>query len=258
MGTYFSNFLKYRDLIIELINKDIKLKYRNSALGIFWSFLNPILFTLVLVIIFQQVFSSTIEHFALYVLSGRLIYTCFSETTNFAMQSVVGNASLIRKMYVPKYFFPFSKICSSYINSLLAMLSIIPVSLFSNINFSWMNLMVIFPLFYLFLFSVGIGLILSTVYVFFRDIQHIYSLILVIIMYASAIFYPTNILPEEFLPIIKFNPIFNIIEMFRNAMIDHTFSSIGTHIFSLLYSLILVFIGLFIFYKKQDKFIFYL
>lgn len=244
--------------MFEMIRKDIKLKYRNSMLGIIWSILNPLLFMLVLTIIFQQVFSSSIEHFAIYVLSGRLIYACFSETTNFAMQSVVSNASLIKKVYVPKYFFPISRICSSYINTLLAMISVIPVILFSDLNFSWMNLMIVFPLFYLFLFCIGIGLILSTIYVFFRDMQHIYSLALVIVMYTSAIFYPADIIPERFLPIIQFNPIFNIIEMFRDAMINHSFPSIESHLFSLIYALILIGIGLFLFYKKQDKFIFYL
>lgn len=258
MRTYFSNFYKFKDLMIELIRKDIKLKYRNSFLGLLWSVLNPLLFMLVLTVIFSELFSSSIEHFAIYVLTGRLLYSCFSETTNSAMQSIVFNAALIKKIYVPKYFFPLSKVFSSFINSLLAMISILPVMLLSGLQLSWINLTVIFPLVYLLLFCIGISLILSTIYVFFRDMQHIYSLALLIVMYTSAIFYPADIIPERFMPIIQLNPIFTLIEMFRDALIYHTLPSIGTHLFSLVYAVILIFIGLFFFYKKQDKFIFYL
>lgn len=258
MQKYFSNLIKYKDLIIELVQKDIKLKYRNSVLGILWSILNPLLFMLVLTVIFSELFSTTIEHFAIYVLSGRLIYSSFSESTNFAMQSIVSNAGLIKKLYVPKYIFPISRVCSSFINSLLAMISVIPVMLFSGVHFSWINLTAFFPLLYLLLYCIGIGLILSTIYVFFRDTQHIYSLALVIIMYASAIFYPVDIIPDRFLPIIQFNPVFTIIEMFRGALIYQTLPSLSDHIFNLVYSLILIVIGLVLFYKRQDKFIFYL
>lgn len=258
MRVYFLNFKKYKDLMLELIRKDIKLKYRNSILGVLWSILNPLLFMLVLTVIFSELFSSSIEYFAIYVLSGRLIYASFSEATNFGMQSIVSHAGLIKKIYVPKYFFPLSKVCSSFINSLLAMVSVIPVMLLSGLHFSWINLSIIFPLFYLLLFSIGVGMILSTIYVFFRDMQHIYSLALVIIMYTSAIFYPADIIPEHFLPIIQLNPIFSIIEMFRDALIYQTMPPVSAHLFSLTYSLILIFIGLILFYKKQDKFIFYL
>ncbi|MGG3453187.1 ABC transporter permease [Paenibacillus rhizolycopersici] len=258
MRTYFMNFYKYKDLMFELVRKDIKLKYRNSFLGLLWSILNPLLFMLVLTVIFSELFSSTIEHFAIYVLTGRLIYACFSETTNFAMQSIVSNASLIKKIYVPKYYFPLSRICSSFVNSLLAMISIIPVMLMSGLHFSWVNLTIVFPLLYLLLFSIGIGLIISTIYVFFRDLQHIYSLALVIVMYTSAIFYPVDIIPERFMPIIQLNPIFLIIDMFREALIYQSIAPLGTHLFCLSYALVLICIGLIIFYKKQDKFIFYL
>lgn len=258
MYKYIGNFMKYKDLMLELVRKDIKLKYRNSFLGILWSVLNPLLFMLVLTIIFSELFSSSIEYFALYVLIGRLIYACFSETTNYAMQSIVSNASLIKKVYVPKYFFPLSRVSSSYINSLLAMISIVPVMFLSGIHFSWVNLSIIFPLIYLLLFSIGIGLILSTIYVFFRDLQHIYSLALVIVMYTSAIFYPADIIPERFMPLIQLNPIFTIIEMFRDALIYQTLPSVESNLFCLVYSLIFICFGLFLFYKKQDKFIFYL
>ena len=258
MQTYFSNFYKYKDLMFEMVQKDIKLKYRNSVLGLLWSILNPLMFMLVLTIIFSELFSTTIEHFAIYVLSGRLIYACFSETTNFAMQSIVSNASLIKKIYVPKYFFPLSRVCSSFINSLLSMISIVPVMLFSGLHFSWINLMAIFPLFYLLLFSIGVGLILSTIYVFFRDMQHIYSLALVIVMYASAIFYPVDIIPDKIMPFVQLNPIFLIVQMFRGALIYGSPSALSTHLFCFGYASILIFVGLYIFYKKQDKFIFYL
>lgn len=130
--------------------------------------------------------------------------------------------------------------------------------LLSGLNFSWVNLYIIFPLFYLLLISIGIGLILSTIFVFFRDLQHIYSLVLVIVMYTSAIFYPADIIPERFMPLIQLNPIFSIVEMFRNSLIYNIVPSLNSHLFCLAYSVVLIIAGLVIFYKKQDKFIFYL
>ncbi|MGO4733226.1 ABC transporter permease [Paenibacillus sp. 2KB_22] len=258
MQGYWDNFLKYKDLMIELTKKDITLKYRNSFLGIIWSVLNPLLFMLVLVIIFQEFFSSDIEYFAAYVLIGRLIYSCFSETTNFAMQSIVSNGGLIKKVYVPKYFFPISRVTSSFITSLLAMISLIPVMFLSGLNISLQSFYIILPLFYLLLISLGIGLILATIYTFFRDLQHLYSLALVIIMYTSAIFYPASIIPERYMPIIRLNPIFDIIEMIRNILIYGTLPSLQTNLFCLIYGMVVFVSGLWVFYKKQDKFIFYL
>ncbi|GIO35161.1 ABC transporter [Paenibacillus antibioticophila] len=258
MREYISNFLKYRELFFELIKKDIKLKYRNSILGIFWSFLNPLLMMVVLTLIFSNLFDRHIENFPVYVLSGRLLYQFFSESTTFAMDSIGANGQLIRKVYVPKYLFPISRICSSFITTLISMLPLILVMIVTGMSFHATSLLAVYPLICLLLASVGIGLLLSTLHVFFKDMKHLYSVLLTIIMYTTPIFYPASIIPEKYRMLIELNPLFHIVTMFRSLLMDGMLPSLGLAIGTLSYALVLFLLGLLVFYKYQDKFIFYL
>lgn len=258
MRTHVINFVKYRDLLVELIKKDIKLKYRNSALGILWSMINPLLLMVVLTIVFSAIFDRTIENFPVYVLTGRLIYSFFAESTNFAMDSIYANSQLIRKVYVPKYFFPLSRLCSSFVTTLLSLVPLFFVMLFTGLGFSWANLLILFPLGYLFVISLGVGLFLATVTVFFRDIKHLYSVILMLLMYTTPIFYPKEIIPEKYRPIIELNPLFEVVEMFRNVMMYGVIPSFSSHLICLAHAGTYLIIGLICFYKKQDRFIFHI
>lgn len=258
MNRYFANFWKYKDLFIELIKKDIKLKYRSSFLGVLWSMLNPLLMMGVLSIVFSQLFDRHIANFPVYVLSGRLIYQFFSESTNFAMDSIVINSQLIRKVYVPKYLFAISRICSSFITTLIAIIPLVLVMLVTKVQFHWTNLLVVIPLLSLLIISIGVGLLLATINVFFRDMKHLYSIVLTIIMYLTPIFYPAEIIPDKYRILIEVNPLFNIVGMFRGVLMEGAIPSFHTISVSLIYSMVVFLMGFFIFYKKQDKFIFYL
>ncbi|WP_195573531.1 ABC transporter permease [Paenibacillus sp. 1001270B_150601_E10] len=258
MKDHIYNFLKYKDLFFELIKKDIKLKYRNSVLGILWSMLNPLLMMIVLTIIFSNLFNKHIEHFPVYVLTGRLIYQFFSESTNFAMDSIGSNSQLIKKVYVPKYLFPLSRICSSFITTLISMVPLLLVMLVTGMPFHWLNLLAIFPMICLLISSVGIGLLLATINVFFKDMKHLYSIILTVIMYLTPIFYPASIIPDKYRVIVEMNPIFNVVVMFRNLIMEGTLPPLSMMGVTLFYSCCIFVIGFFVFYKKQDKFIFYI
>lgn len=258
MNTHVYNFLKYKDLFLELIRKDIKLKYRNSVLGILWSMLNPLLMMMVLTIIFSTLFDRHIENFPVYVLTGRLLYQFFSESTNFAMDSIGANGQLIKKVYVPKYLFPLSRICSSFITTLISLVPLLSVMVVTGMKFHWVMLLSILPLFCLLLTSVGVGLFLSTINVFFKDMKHLYSIILTVIMYMTPIFYPASIIPSQYRFLVEMNPLFNIVGMFRTLIMEGALPSSGTVFVTLLYSCIIFLVGFFVFYKKQDKFIFYI
>lgn len=258
MNNYVHNFFNYKDLLYELIKKDIKLKYRNSVLGILWSMINPLLLMIVLTIVFSAIFNSSIENFPVYVLTGRLIYSFFSEATSFAMDSIHANGQLIKKVYVPKYFFPLARLCSSFVTTVLSMVPLVLVMLVTGMDFSWLNLLIVFPLFYVLLISAGVGLILATITVFFRDIKHLYSVVLMLVMYMTPIFYPKEIIPVKYAPIIELNPIFEVVEMFRNVMMYGVVPSMTSHLICLAQALVYLLIGFFCFYKKQDKFIFHI
>lgn len=258
MNTYVQNLFKYKDLFFELVMKDIKLKYRNSVLGVIWSMLNPLIMMVVLTIVFMSLFNQEIPNFPMYVLMGRIIYQFFTEATNFAMESINANASLIRKVYVPKYFFPISRIVSSLVTMFISFVPLILVMVFSGIPFRWTNLLFVVPLFYLLVISIGIGLFLSAVNVFFKDMSHIYSVVTLVLMYTTPIYYPASIIPEKYMPIIEINPLFQIVEMFRDVVMYGVMPDLNSHLISIAYMFVYGVFGLFVFYKSQDRFIYHL
>lgn len=255
MITQIETFRNYRALLWEFVKKDIKLKYRNSALGVVWSMLNPLLVMVVLTFIFSNIFKSKIPNFPVYCLSGRLIYDFFSQSTNQCMNSITGKSSLIKKIYVPKYLYPLSKVISSFIISLISFIPLIIIMIAMREQVTKMILFVFYPLVCLFLISLGIGLILATINVFFRDMQHLYSVVLLIIMYMSAIFYSTDIISPKYAFIMKLNPIFPIICTFRDCLLNGKVTGVGNWILCSVYAVLAMGIGLIAFYKKQDKFI---
>jgi len=255
MNKQLKTFYNYRDLLWEFVKKDIKLKYRNSFLGILWSMLNPLLVMLVLTFIFSNVFKNKIPNFPVYCLSGRLLYSYFSQTTNQCMKSITGKSSLIKKIYVPKYMYPLSRAISAFIMFLISLVPLVGMMIITNVKIDKMTFLGIVPLISLFFISLGIGLFLATVNVFFRDMQHLYSVILMIIMYMSAIFYSPDIIIPKYAIIMKLNPIFPVICAFRDCILNGQITGIGNWILCLVYPILAMVIGLFVFYKKQDKFI---
>lgn len=254
MDKVFKNFKKYRYLLFELTKKNIKLKYRRSYLGILWTLLEPILTTFVLTIIFVN-FRGVQKDFTfpVYILSGRLLYSFFSQSTKQAMKSIRSNSGMIKKVYVPKYIYPLSNVLSNYIIFMISMLVLFGAMIIFNVYPTKHIFNAIIPLFLLLVLSLGIGLILSTLAVFFRDMEYLWDVILMLIMYTSAIFYYAESIVESQW-IFKFNPIFHIIVNFRNSIFGLPLDTKAL-IISISYSLASLLIGTFIFYKKQDKFI---
>ncbi len=219
---FFENFLKYRFLLVELVKKDIKIKYRRSVLGIFWSFMEPLLFMIVLTIIFSTIFKNSIENYPVYLLTGRLVFTFFSSGTTAAMHSIYGNASTIKKLYVPKYIFTLGIALSNMVTFLLSLIILVAVMLVTGAPFTPFILTFLVPMLLMFVFTVGVGLILASVTVFFRDIEHLYGVFTTLLLYGSAIFFPPEIIPQPFQILLYFNPVFVYIDMFRDAFLYAT------------------------------------
>lgn len=255
MKDNLKNFIKYKDLLRELILKEIKMKYKNSVLGILWSMLDPLLTMIILTIVFGSIFKKDIPNFPVYVLIGRISFSFFSESTKAAMESILSNKQLIKKIYVPKYFFPLSKVCATFITFIISFIPLLIVMGITGMQFSKVNLLIIFPLIYLLMVALGIGLILSTIRVFFGDIKHLYGAILLMVMYMTPIFYPADIIADQFMSLIRLNPLFTIVNMFRDVLMYHTIPTLNSHLTCLFFSIIYLFIGVAIFYKAQDKFI---
>ncbi len=255
MTQYIENLLKYRYLIKELVARDIKVKYKNSILGLLWSVLNPLLTMVVLTIVFSNLFRFDIENYPVYLITGQVMFNFFSEATNMAMNSINDNAQLIKKVYIPKYIFPVSKGISSFVNLVFSLIAVVCLIIYMKIPITKAIIFSALSLTYILIFAIGIGLILVSLNVFFRDVQHLYGVILTAWMYLTPIFYPTSIIPEKFGWLITSNPLFYMIQHFRECILYGKIPSLELNIVCLLNAIITFIIGLWIFYKSQDKFI---
>ena len=215
-----SAFQRYGYLMRQLVARDFKTKYKRSVLGVLWSFLNPLLTMMVQYIVFSTLFKSDILNFRLYLLSGIVCFNFFSEATTMGLQSIVGNAALITKVYVPKYIYPVSRVFSSAINLLLSLIPLLAVMLLTGTPIRPAILLLPFGLICLVAFCIGMAFILSTLMVFFRDTQFLWGVVGMLWMYATPIFYPESIIPAQYMAIYKCNPMYHIIRFVRIVLIN--------------------------------------
>lgn len=254
----WKGFLKYLPLLKELVVRDIKVKYKRSVLGLMWTILNPLMMMGVMAIVFSKVFNNQIENFAVYYLSGYVFYTFLNESTTQALFSIVWNAPLMKKVYIPKYLFPVSKTASSLINLGFSFVAMVIVMIITGAKFYWTILLAPIAALYLVIFCCGFGMVLATMYVFFRDTGHLYGIITLIWMYLTPLFYPKELLIENGMAILlNVNPLYHYISYFRMLVLEGQVPGIMENLVCLIPSLIMFVFGMVVFYKNQDKFILY-
>ncbi|MGN1133178.1 MAG: ABC transporter permease [Oscillospiraceae bacterium] len=257
-GSFFEVF-QYKDLLLQLVRRDLKLKYRRSVLGYVWSVLNPLLVMIVLTIVFSAMFSRSIPNFPVYLIIGRTMYDFVIGATNKALGAITDNASLLKKTYVSKFMFPLAKITSSMVDYVLSLGALIIVLIFTGSRFYWT--MLLFPIIVLqaYIFALGLGFFLAQMHVFFRDTRYIYNAVTTMWMYCTAIFYPIDMLPHYLRVFVEnFNPLFIYVNQFRDIVWKGVLPSGHDLILGTLYALVFFALGTFIFKKKQDKFILYI
>lgn len=255
MKKQIKNFMRYRFLLGELVKKGIKLKYRRSYLGIAWSLVEPLLEMIVLTIVFGTLLGNDDKTFPVYILTGRLLYSFFSQGTKASLSAIRKNASMIKKVYVPKYLYPLSSILSNYIIFLISLVVLVVVALVLGVYPTRYLIGAIVPLLLLPILTFGCGMILATLGVFFRDLEYLWQVALMLIMYTCAIFYyPDKILGSANAWILKINPLYRLISLFRDAVFGQPLE-ISSLIYAVAFSFGSLIVGLIIFHKQQDKFI---
>ena len=255
MKKMFANFWKYRYLLYELVKKGIKLKYRRSYLGIVLSMLEPILTTVVLTIVFGTLYGSKDPSFPLYILCGRLLYSFFSQGTKTALKSIRQNSAMIKKVYVPKYLYPLSNVLYNYIIFLISLIVLILLGFYTGDYPSLRWLLIIFPLLVLLIMTYGVGMMLATIGVFFRDMEYLWEVVLMIIMYTCAIFYyPERLLNSGYSWVLTVNPVYCVIVNVRNIIFNNPFEW-NRMLYAVVFSIVSVVFGCVVFKKNQDKFI---
>ena len=218
----FSKLRRYKFLLEELVKRDFKHKYKGTVLGVGWSLLSPLLTLLVMKLVFTQFFGRNAPHYTTYLFVGILVFGFFAESSRGGMTALVGNSGIFTKVNVPKYIFLLSKNAQTVVNFMLTLTVFFVFCLIDNINFTWRFLLLIYPIVTLTLFNIGLGLVLSALYVFFRDMQHIWSVVTRLIMYGSAIFYMTDRFSPEMLVVFRCNPVYDHIAFIRKIVLTNT------------------------------------
>ncbi len=248
---------KYRFLFEELVKRDFKKKYKRTVLGMAWSILAPLLQLLIMKIVFTQFFGRNMEHYTTYLFCGTMIFSYFNDSTNQGMSSLMSNASIFTKVNVPKYLFLFSKNVQTLINFGLTLLVFFVLTAFDGITFTWKFLFLIYPICCQVLFNIGIGFILSALFVFFRDIQYLWSVFTQLLMYMSAIFYTIDQYSYKMQCAFLLNPIYLFIRYFRKIVIDSTIPTAGFHLLMLFYAVAALTAGCLMYKKNNTKFLYY-
>lgn len=248
---------KHQFLFEELVKRDFKKKYKRTVLGMAWSVLSPLLTLLVMRLVFTQFFGRNTPHYTTYLFCGNLIFAYFRESSNEGMSSLLGNSKIFSKVNVPKYLFLFSKNVQTLINFGLTLCVFFLFCVIDNITFTWKFICLLYPVACLVVFNIGIGLILSAMFVFFRDIQYLWNVFLQLLSYLSAIFYTIDRYSKTAQYAFYLNPIYVFIRYFRKIVIEATIPTLEFHLLLLFYTLAAFGFGCWMYVKYNHKFLYY-
>lgn len=253
-------FLNYKDLMGQLVLRDLKLKYRRSILGYLWSVLNPLFIMIIMTLVFSQMFNNAgIPNYPVYLMSGQILFNYMSQSTNQALSSIVDSSSLLKKIYLPKYVFTISKITSGLIDCIFSFAALLIVMFFTRSVIS--PHLVLFPLvvLQLYVFNVGLGMFLGACNVFFRDIQYIYNAVTTAWMYLTPMFYPVELLPDGVRQLVmQFNPMYTYITQLRCLTVYQRLPEFQLVCSGCICASVTLVAGVWVFVRMQDQFILYI
>jgi len=248
---------RYRELIWALALKELKIRYKRSVLGFLWALLNPALLMLVLTLVFATIMRFGIPHYAIFLLSVLLPWTFFSQSLSYAVESIVGNGDLIKKVKIAKLVFPMAAIVSNLINLGLSLIPLALLVLAMRHPFYWTWLFLPVPLLALMLFTLGMTFFFATANVYYRDVAHILQVLLSVWFYVTPIIYSLDFIPEKHRWIFKLNPLIYVVNGFRLSVYYGMLPKAQSIVASFVCGLVSLFIGFAVFRKYQDDFVFY-
>lgn len=252
-----------RDLYVvrQLVSKDFKLKYRRSVLGIAWSVLNPLLMMCVQAVVFTQLMKrhdDTIPNFPIYLILGNTAWNLMADATRQGMQSIIHAQSLLKKVRINRWVFPVQKVLFSVVNYAFSLLAVAVVMLFFGWRLGRWALLVPLGVLYLTIFCIGLSLLLSSLAVFFRDVIHLWGVVLTAWMYLTPLFYSIKILPDWMKVVMKFNPMYQYVTFIRRCLLWKMNPGLMTHGACIIFALLSLAIGYAVFRKTEDRFILFI
>ncbi len=242
----------------ELVKRDFTKKYKRTVLGMLWSVLGPLITLGVMALVFTQFFGRNMEHYIIYMFCGNLLYSFFKESTGTGMTALYDNSSIFSKINVPKYMFLLSKNVSSLINFGINIIVLFIFCIVDGVAFSWKFIMLLYPIGCLVVFNLGVGLILSALYLMFRDMKYLYDIFTLLLMYLSAIFYSIDAYSQKVQYLFYLNPIYVYIRYFRKIILEGTIPKLSFHLLAAAYAIVVLVIGAVIYKKKNYKFLYYI
>lgn len=249
---------KHRFLLEELVKRDFDRKYKGSFLGAAWSVLNPLLSLLIMRFIFGHFFGSAIPHFTTYLFCGNIVFSFFSESSTEGLMALIGNAQIFTKVNIPKYLFLLSKNTQTLINFAITLCVFFLFCALDGIVFTWKFLALLYPIFMLLMFNLGTGLLLSALYVFFRDIKYLWAVLTQLLLYVSAVFYSVDTFPAHIRNAFLLNPIYLFIRYFRTVVIESVIPSLGFHVLMAVDTVVVLLLGIWIYRKYDTEFLYYI
>lgn len=253
----FNKWKKYSFLFEELVKRDFKKKYKRTVFGMGWSMLMPLLTLFVMKLVFGQFFGRDMDHYTTYLFCGNLLFGWFSETTNLGMRSLYSNAAIFTKVNVPKYLFLFAGSVQTLINFLLTLIVFFLFCWFDNVVFTWKFFLLIYPVMTMFAFNIGIGLVLSALFIFFRDVDYLWGVFLQLLMYGSAIFYTIDNFSPDLQIVFACNPVYRHIAYFREIVLAGSVPSLETHLVLAGFAAIALLVGMFMYKRYNTRFLYY-
>ncbi len=245
---------RYRDLIFFLVRRDITSRYKRSVFGVAWTMLNPLGMMIVLSIVFSQIFRVTIEHFPAYVLSGLIAWNFFAQSSSAAINALVWGGDLLQRIYIPRSTFAISSIGTGLINLVLSMVPLILVMLVIRSPISWTILLAPVAMLLLALFTLGLGLLISTIGIYFYDVVEMYAIILMAWFYITPIIYTLDLLPANLQGLLQLNPMVHLVELFRSLVFTGTIPSLQDWLITVGFALGTFLLGWLVFTSKSDEF----
>lgn len=248
---------RYQFLFEELVKRDFKKKFKRTILGMAWSLFSPLLMLLVMKLVFENFFGRTVNHYTTYLFCGLLTFNWFSESTNGGMRSLFLNAGIFSKVNVPKYLFLLSVNIQVLLNFFLTLAVFFIFCALDHVAFTWRFLFLVYPVLTLLLFNIGLGMILSALYVFFRDIDYLWAVALQLLMYGSAIFYTVDKLPDSLAWAFAVNPVYRHIAYIREIVLGQAVPSLATHLTLLGFAAAALLVGVGMYKRYNTRFLYY-
>lgn len=252
-----SKIIKYQFLFEELVKRDFKKKYKRTVLGMLWSLIAPLLQLAIMALVFSKFFGRNTDYYIIYLFSGNLLFSYFSDATQGGMRSLLQNSGIFSKVDVPKYMFLLSRNIQALINFGLSLIIYFIFVVANGITLKWSFLLLLFPIVCIMVFNIGVGMILSACYMFFRDIEYLYGVFVMLLNYLSAIFYTLDAFGETTRRLFYLNPVYTYITYFRKIVIYNQIPSLKYHLVCALYAAVALGIGAFIYKKYNYKFLYY-